>query len=262
MKPGTLIAATVAGATTLAAFPAAAQPAAEVSTGAEYQEGDYGTGERVETLTVDNRVRVESGGLFLFASLPWRRIEAPGNVVGGGGLLGLPIIIDPTRPGGREVREGIGDLRLGGGYRLPRVAGFELALTGELKLPTASASRGIGTGEVDVAAGAEASRTFGAITPFVGISYTIPGDPEGYELRDSFAARGGLLARLTPGLQGIFAYGFAQSLSPLVPAEQQLSTALDVALSGRMSLGLHGSAGLSAGAADFGAGVRLGWRMF
>ena len=257
-----LIPVTAAAMAALVAFPAAAQPVAEVSTGVEYQEGGYGTGERVETLTVDNRVRVESGGLFLFASLPWRRIEAPGNVVGGGGLLGLPIIIDPTRPGGREVREGIGDLRLGGGYRLPRVAGLELALTGELKLPTASASRGIGTGEIDVAAGAEASRTFGAITPFVGISYTVPGDPEGFEVRDSLAARGGLLARLGPGLRGTVAYGYAQSLSPLLADEQQVSTALDVALSRRLSLGFHGIAGLSEGAADYGAGVRLGWRIF
>jgi hypothetical protein len=257
-----LIPATAAAAAALLAFPAAAQPAAIVSTGVEYQEGDYGTGERIETFTVDNRVRVESDRLFLYASVPWRRIAAPANVVGGGGLLGLPIIIDPTRPGARDVREGLGDLRFGGGYRLPRLAGFELALTGELKLPTASASRGIGTGETDVAAGAEASRTFGAITPFVGISYTIPGDPDGYELRDSFAARGGLLARLAPGLHGTLTYGYSQSLSPLLVDEQQVSTALDVALSGRMSLGLHGSAGLSAGAADFGAGVRLGWRIF
>ena len=256
------LSAIVAGAAALLAFPVAAQPAAEVSTGVEYRQGDYGTGERVETLTIDNRLRVENDGLFLFASLPWRRIEAPGNFVGGGGLLGLPIIIDPTRPGARDVREGIGDLRVGGGYRLPRLAGVDLALSGEVKAPTASARRGLGTGEIDFSVGAEASRTLGAVTPFVAIGYTVPGDPEGYELRDSFAARGGLLARLAPGLRGSVAYGYARSASPLLADEQQVSTALDVALSRRLSLGLHGSAGLSDGAADYGAGVSLGWRVF
>ena len=253
---------TAAAVAALVAFPAASRPVAEVSTGVEYQKGDYGTGDSIETFTVDNRVRVESDRLFLYASVPWRRIAAPANVVGGGGLLGLPIIIDPTRPGARDVREGLGDVRFGGGYRLPRLVGVDLGLSGEVKLPTASARRGLGTGETDFSVGAEASRTLGAVTPFIGISYTVPGDPEGFELRDSLAARGGLLARLGPGLRGTIAYGYAQSLSPLLADEQQVSTALDVALSRRLSLGFHGIAGLSEGAADYGAGVRLGWRIF
>jgi len=256
------IPAILAGVTALAALPAAAPPAAQVSTGIEYRQGDYGTGERVETLTIDNRLRVERDRLFLSASLPWRRLEAPGNVVGGGGLLGLPIVIDPTRPAAREVRSGVGDLRLGAGYRLPAPAGFEIALTGEVKLPTASARRGLGTGAVDFGVGAEASRRFGPVTPFVGIGYTMPGDPEGYRLRDSLAARGGVVAELAPGLRGTLAYGHAESPSPLVADERQVSTALEIGLARSLSLGLHGSAGLGDGAADYGAGISLGWRLF
>lgn len=251
----------LAAAAVLAASPAFAQPASELSVSAEYQEGDYGTGESIETLTLQTRLQVETGRFFFYGTLPWQRIEAPGNVVGGGGgLLGLPIVIDPTRPAARDAREGIGDLRVGGGVRAAAPAGIDVALIGEVKLPTAA--DGLGTGEADFSIGAEASRAIGPVTPFAALSYTMPGDPQGYELRDSFAARGGISAQLSRGVRGMLAYGYAQSLSPLVPDEQQLSTALEIGLSQRLSLGLHGSAGLSEGSPDVGASVRLGWRLF
>jgi hypothetical protein len=251
-------------ATAVVAGPALGQTqgrtSAELSGGIEYQEGDYGTGQSVRTLTARTALRVERGGLILFASLPYVRLEAPGNVVGGAGLVGLPIIIDPTQPATRDVREGLGDLRLGGGYRLPQLSGFDFALSGEAKLPTAAA--GLGTGETDVSLSAEAARTIGHLTPFVTLSYTVPGNPDAYELRDSFSARGGLTARLSDNLRGSIVYGYAQSLSPLIRDEQEISTGLEFGISRRLSLGLEGSAGLSEGAADLGAGVRIGWRVF
>lgn len=247
----------------LAPAGAAAQPAAEYATGVEYSEGDYFTGEEVEILTVHNIVRARAGRFHFSASLPWHRIEAPGNVVGGGGgPLGLPILIDPTQPATRDVREGIGDLRLGAGYALPRFAGVELNLNGQVKLPTAAAERGIGTGETDVIVGAEASRSFGAVTPYVALGYTMPGEPAAYDLRNAFSARGGLGVQLGRGLRGNLGYSHAESISAGLPDERMISTGINAALSPGLSLGVYGNAGLSEGAPDVGAGVSLGIRMF
>jgi len=236
--------------------------AAEFVTGVEYQEGDYFTGERVEIVTVQNAARLRAGSTILSASLPWHRIEAPGNVVGGGGPLGLPIFVDPGRPAGRDVREGLGDLRLGLGHTLPSVAGVELTVTGQVKLPTASARRGIGTGETDVAVGAEVARRFGPVTPYAAIGYTLPGDPETFALQNSLSARGGVALQLGRGLRGNLSYNYAESLRPLAVDEQQISTGLNASLSRRLSLGVYGNAGLSEGAPDLGAGVSLGFRIF
>lgn len=236
--------------------------AAEFVTGVEYQEGDYFTGESVEIVTVQNAARLRTGRTTLSASLPWHRIEAPGNVVGGGGPLGLPIFVDPSRPAGRDVREGIGDLRLGVGHSLPSVGGVELTLSGQVKLPTASARRGIGTGETDVALGAEVARRFGPVTPYAAIGYTLPGDPERFELQNSLSARGGVALQLGRGLRGNLSYSYAESLRPLAADEQQISTGLNAALSRRLSLGIYGNAGLSDGAPDVGAGLSLGFRIF
>jgi hypothetical protein len=237
--------------------------AAEFVTGVEFQSGDYFTGERVDLLTVQNVGRLRIGRTVVSASLPWHRIEAPGNVVGGGGgLLGLPILVDPTQPATRDVRQGIGDVRLGVGHTLPPLAGAELTLSGQVKLPTASSERGIGTGETDVAVGAELVRSFGPVTPFVAVGYTIAGEPEAYELRNSLSARGGVALQLGQGLRANVGYGFAESVSPLVPDQRQISTGLNASLSRRLNLGLHGNVGLSEGSPDLGAGVSLGVRIF
>lgn len=241
----------------------ASSVAAEFVAGIDFQEGDYFTGDRVKVLSVQNIARLRAGRTTFSASLPWQQIEAPGNVVGGGGgVPGLPIIVDPTRPNAREVRRGIGDLRLGVGHSIPLAGGVEFTLSGQVKLPTASAERGMGTGKTDFAVGGELARSFGPLTPYVSAALTMPGDPAAYELRNSLSAQGGVALQLGRGLRGNVSYGYAQNVSPLVPDEQQVSTGLNADLSRTVSLGIHGNAGLSSGSPDIGAGVSLGIRIF
>lgn len=232
--------------------------AVEASVGAEYEQGDYGTGQKIRKLTAPATVKVSSGRFQLAASLPYTRIEGPSNVVTGGGLLGLPII-DPTKPAGeRSTREGIGDLTLGAFYAIPSRA-INVTLAGEVKLPTAA--KNLGTGRTDYAIAAEASKEIGNVMPFVGIGYTMPGDPEDYSLRNSLSLRAGLAARLGEHTRGYVAYSRSQSVSESLPDEQQLTSGLNTAVAKSMSLGLYGSAGLSDGAPDVGAGIRLGVRI-
>lgn len=236
--------------------------AAEFVTGVEYQQGDLLAGERVEIFTVQNAARLRTGRTTFSASLPWHRIEAPGNVVGGGGLFGLPIIVDPTRPSTRDVRQELGDLRIGVGHALEPVGGFELSLSGQVKVPTASAERGVGTGETDVEVGAQVARQFGALTPFASVGYTMPGEPKNYELENGISARVGTSLELGRGMRGSVSYGYAESLSPRVSDEQQILAGLSADLSRSVSLGFHGIAGLSNGSTDVGAGVSVGFRLF
>jgi opacity protein-like surface antigen len=259
----------------LAAFPAAAsaqdaaraaetarpnKAAAEFITGIDYQEGDYGTGERIELVSVPATLRVRTGRVTLSASVPYQRLEGPGNAVGGGGLLGLPIIIDPTRPAARQVREGVGDTRVGAAYTIPgeSLGGVTLSLSGQAKLPTASAAKGLGTGEADYTAGAEVSTRIGRVQPYAGVGYTLAGDPEGFELRNSLSARAGASLGLSGKVTGNLAYAYARSLSPLVRDEQQIGTGINAAIGRRMTIGVQGSAGLSKGSPDVGAGLSLG----
>lgn len=235
-------------------------PAAELVSGIEYKEGTYGTSNRLETLSAPTTVRVFRGQLQLSASVPYLRIEGPGNLVGGGGLLGLPIIADPTRPTTRSKRQGVGDLRAAAAYTVP-TSKIGLTFSGEVKLPTASRAKGLGTGATDVSMGAEVWKSVGPVTPFVTVAYTLPGDAEGLELRDALAARAGAAVRVNQMVRAHLAYGHAQSLSREFEEERQVSTGLSASLSQAVTLGFHGSAGLSSSAPDFGAGIQLGFRI-
>lgn len=240
--------------------PRSARTGAELSVGAEYQTGDYGTGERIERRSVVAGARVARGRVILSASLPYTQVDAPGNVVtGGGGLLGLPIIVDPTRPATRVRRQGVGDLRIGAAWIAPLKA-VDLAAYGQVKLPTAKA--GLGTGKADYAVGAEAAKPLGPVTPFANVTYTMPGSPDGYRLRNTLTGQAGLNAVLGSGVSGQVAYGYAQSPGAALADEQLLSMRLTTNVSSRVSLSAHGGAGLSKGAPDASAGVQLGLRLF
>lgn len=249
----------------LAATPAAAQKATtEIGVGLDFQTGKYGTGERIDIVSAPATVRHRRGRVTVVASLPYQRVEGPSNAVGGGGgLLGLPIIVDPTRPSTRTVRQGLGDARLGLAYTIPResLGGIALSLSGQAKLPTASRAKGLGTGEADLSVGAEVSTRIGRVVPFGALGYTVPGDPSGYSLRNSVSARAGAIVGLSGRTEAQFSYDYARSVSALVPDERQITTGLTSAVSKRVSVGLQGSAGLSNGSPDVSAGLRIGLRL-
>lgn len=235
---------------------------AELSTGIEYQDGTFGTAEKVETTSVPTSLRVATGRFQFTVTVPYLRINAPGNVVGaGGGLFGLPNIVDPSQPATRVLREGLGDLRLGASY-IASLSGAELTVMAQVKVPTASQRKKLGTGKPDYMMGAELAKSFGRITPFADLSYTIAGDPQGFDLRNAISARAGVAGQIAAGLRGHISYDYAQSLSRLAPDQEQISTGINAGLTNRLSLGLYGSAGLSKGAPDVGAGFQLGVRLF
>lgn len=254
----TLIAAT--GLAMLVAVPASAQVTASV--GADYASGRYGTGQQVRSASSTFSLRAKRKRVTVFAALPVVQVDAPGNVIAPGGPLGLPIFTDPTRPATRERRSGLGDAVVGASVQVipPRRHHLALALTGSAKLPTASAARGLGTGKADYSVVAEAAVP-GKVTPFAAVGHSFVGQPDGYRLRDVTSARGGVAVGIGKASEVSVSYNYASRISDQVADRQEIGAGLDTALSQRLSLGLQGSAGVSKGAPDVGAGVRLGLRL-
>lgn len=100
----------------------------------------------------------------------------------------MPIIVPPTTSTERRTRSGIGDLRLTGSYTFS-AAPVGLSLSAQVKLPTASAAKGIGTGKTDVAVGGELFKQVGRVTPYLDLAYTMSGSPAGYRLDDSLSGQ-------------------------------------------------------------------------
>ncbi|HVI99830.1 MAG TPA: hypothetical protein VM657_12275 [Sphingomonas sp.] len=229
----------------------------ELGTGIEYQQGNYGLDEDIDLLSVPTTLTIRHDKLTLAASLAYVRLDAPANVVTGGGILGIPIIVPPTTSTERRTRSGIGDLRLTGSYTVSTLP-VGVSLSAQVKLPTASAANGIGTGKTDIAVGGELFKQLGRVTPYLDIAYTMPGSPEGYRLDDSLSGQIGAAMQLGRRVRGHLGYAYAQAISPALGDQQSLAAGINAGIARTLSLGMYGSAGLSRGAPDVVAGLRIG----
>jgi opacity protein-like surface antigen len=225
-----------------------------LTTGADYSVGRYGGTADTKILVVPFSLRAKTGPFRFSATIPYLRIDGPGNIVGGGDTG--PIVIDPNAPSPRQVRQGVGDLSLGVAYSLPSAAlgGFDVDLGARVKLPTSSRSRGLGTGKTDFAVSADISRSIGNVSPFVTVGYRIPGKPAGLNLRNSFT--GSVGTTVTAGKAvAILSYDYAGRTSAQSIDSHSLFGALSGPVAGGLTLTGYGTVGLSQGAPDYGVGL-------
>ena len=230
-----------------------------LTTGADYSSGRYGGPAKTEILVVPFSLRARKGPFRVSATLPWLRLDGPANIVGGG--EDGPIVIDPNAPSPRQVRKGLGDLSLGFDYALPRddLGGFEVDLGVRLKLPTSGTSRGLSTGKTDIGLVADISRPLGKFSPFLTLGYRMPGDPDGFELRNSVTVSAGTSATFGK-LVAIGAYDYAGATSRSSFDSHSLFGALAAPVAKRVILTGYGSVGLSRGAPDHGIGLLVTFR--
>jgi hypothetical protein len=225
-----------------------------ITTGVDYSAGDYGTGVDTNILVVPVAARFKTGNLRLSATIPYIRINGANVVSGDGG----PIVIDPNAP--RVTRDGIGDLTLGANYAIPEEKlGFGLDLGGRVKLPVAETD--LGTGKTDFSVSAEVSKTFGTVTPFVQGGYRWMGDPATIDLNNVFFASAGASVALGKSVL-LVSYDYRQATTNLIDDSQELFGAFSAPLGKRLNFTLYGSAGLSEGAPDYGAGAMLTLKAF
>lgn len=231
----------------------------EVFAGVDYQQGDYGTGAKVETVSTSVGIAMRKGRVRLGAALPYLRTTAPVDVVvSQGGLFGTPLLASGGNQTVRTRREGLGDATLQAAYDMP-VAGFSASLGAGLKLPTASRAKGLGTGKVDYAVNAQVARPLGGgITPFAAVGYTILGKPDDFAVSNTLSGTAGTRVALSRGASAALSYSYEQSASQVLADRQSIGLGLGIAVGRKLQLGLQGDAGLSRGAPDMKVGLRIG----
>lgn len=148
----------------------------EFSSSLNYDTGKYGSNESVDSLYIPLTLRRCYPGANLSVTVPYLRQSSTGEVTR---IDGQPARTARGDAGGTGTQAGLGDILLSGSYAL-REDGpgtFGLAVTGRLKLPTASRDKGLGTGAVDETGGLEFSKE---VTPrwtlLADGYYTIVGD--------------------------------------------------------------------------------------
>lgn len=236
----------------VSAIPAIAQTT--LSIGAAYATGDYGFGgDDVEDVYAPVTLDVK-GERFLFSlTVPYASIDGPEGSVW---------VSDTFLPGdGPTVSEqGLGDVIAS----LTALNVFESSdgsvvvdLTGTIKFGTADEEDGLGTGENDYAAQVDVYRLFDRGTLFANGGYKVRGDPDYFDLDDTWFVSAG----------GVYRISAANSLGAMVSHRPEViwyaddATDLTVFAGHRFVNGwrmdVHALAGLSDGSPDWGAGFRV-----
>ncbi|MEI8015777.1 MAG: transporter [Nitrospira sp.] len=107
----------------------------------------------------------------------------------GPGNNNCPTVLTGQVAGNTTTNAGLGDIILRGRYYIVEEKGWVplIAITGRLKLPTADASRGLGTGKMDEGVGSEISKRLGdSWITFLDGGFNVIGRPDGLNLRNQW----------------------------------------------------------------------------
>ena len=157
------------------------------SGGFDYSSGSYGAATKTTVTYSSATLRATKGPWTLKAVVPWMTLSGPA------------VLLDGTSSGSvatgqsRDV-SGVGDLIFSGGYSVQKwySRGLFVDFSLRVKAPTASVSKGLGTGKADVAGQLDVAQAFGKFMPFATIGYRVTGNPAGYSLRNVVYGTGGM----------------------------------------------------------------------
>jgi len=179
-------------------------------------------------LMIDNGTVVLSQGGFVpmqgtLAGAPQAGVPMGGatGMMGSGGMMGQgsspsPVSQAPASSSPlTSAQAGFGDVVTSVGYRVidDRAAGLQLVASTRIKVPTASASRGFGTGRPDLGAVASVRKRFRTGWFYAEGGYLLVGNPAGANLRNAVLWNAGIGRRLA---ERVYLLGSASGNSAIV----------------------------------------------
>jgi hypothetical protein len=232
----------------LAACAAAAdEMGSSLSIGIERTTGDYGQAADTTITAIPVTLKVGGRPWQFGLTVPWIRVEGPGNVVRDIGRF--------RGAGASRTESGLGDVIAFATRALGTAGGTAFDFTGKFKFGTASVGRGLGTGENDAHLQLDAYRSEGEFTPFATAGYKILGDPTGIELRNVFYASLGAARRLDAERSAGLMWNGQQKTTAGGDAQSELTAFYARRFGGQWKAQFYGLVGLSDGSPDYGAGA-------
>ena len=229
-----------------------------LSLGGSAWSGDFGSKSTTDISAGLLSAQYDYGEWRLSATLPYTRITTAGDIFLGIGAT--PLVVRSDVASRRRVNEGIGDLTLGVSYlthTAPQI-GVDIELLGGLKVPTASTSSHVSTGQVDFSVGTELSKPIGKLVPFVSVIYRDFGSSPFLALRDGIATSVGASYVFSPQLVANVSYDYARGASHFIQDSHEIVSSVSYKFfrSG-LRLSSYASAGLSSGAPGISGGISL-----
>lgn len=225
--------------------------------------GEFGSDIETDILYVPLVFGIDSERQSFRATFPyvWIRTEEPVTFVGGDIIRRGPIVVPGPAPmpagGGETTDSGPGDVVLkeeffflkGDGVKRPWLSGIA-----RVKLPTADEEKGLGTGETDYGPGVGLIQPIGSRLGFVAEAlYVVRGDPEDFDLENTWWTSAGLQVRPTGAASIHLIYERRQSVIDGREAIEDLMLGWDQKVTGNVTFRSGLFYGLSDTAEDWGA---------
>ena len=229
-----------------------------IGVGTDISRGSYGQTTETEVRVDYLQFRYEIDDLLFRFDLPYLHIRGPANTIStsrGELLLG-------NVGTARQSTEGWGDLTLGLSRSVLRGDGGRWALDmgARIKLPTAKAEQGLGTGKTDYLLQADFYYSERRWTYFASLGYKWMGSPEGVTYRNSGIASLGTTYRVSGDwlLGAVMDYRRAVISDQPDPCELMLFATHELGSGWRSQTYLYG--GTNTASPELGGGVSLGRR--
>jgi hypothetical protein len=228
--------------------------------GFDFSSGYYGAAKATEILYLPVTFQAAKGPWTLKATVPWLRVSGPALLIDGTGesMAGV-------RTSG--AASGLGDINLSATYALEKLYNYGLFidLTARVKAPTASFTKGLGTGEWDGAAQVDIAKSIGGtgpgtFMPFATLGYRITGDPNGFFLRNVFYGSVGVQYTWSDVFTSGVSYDARQAAIRAAADPEEMTAYTNIRLGQDWSANVYGVAGLSRNSPTAGGGVVLSYR--
>lgn len=268
------------------------------SVGADYSTGKYGGSKSTDVYYLPLMGSYETGAFTLRATIPWISVTGPGDIVPGGlggagsgvgsagssgGGIGQFGCAADSRKGAskpeddgpcasvsssgtttttgsrrRTTESGLGDIVLGATYNVLDANDWIVDVTARAKLPTASESKGLGSGKADYALQTNIDKYFGAAYASFGLGYKWLGEPSGVDYDNVVYGSLGGGYKFSQATVGI-SYDWATAIVNGAPKPQEISLYASYKINDHYKLSGVVYSGLSNASPDVGGGVTLGY---
>ena len=221
--------------------------------GLEYESGDYGTSDTTDLWTLPIGFDYVKGPISAGVNTSYMSAESTGAIT-------------TSRMGGRvssstsvSSASGIGDINLYASYELPEAKGSTVTYhaTARIKLGTADADSGLGTGENDYALEGGLYTLYKEVIVFANVGYQVSGDSATINYNNVWYGSGGATYPMGNGRDAGAMLYLSQTVTPGYDAPADITLFLSQELDKKRDLYFYLSFGLSDGSPDFGAGAYL-----
>ena len=236
----------------------AEDPHFSIGVGAEYTTGDYGGVESVDEVYVPVTGTLDLERVTFRLTVPFLSVSAP-ELTTISGPDGQPVVGE----GPRVTESGLGDVLASVTvFDVLSTSGGDLVmdLTGKVKFGTADEDQGLGTGEQDYSLQADVFRFFDRSTLMGTAGYSLRGDPEDYDLENTFFASVGASFATSDRVRVGAFFDFREASVPDTDSLQELSAWISTGLGKRARAQFYLLAGFGDSSPDWGGGLSFSGR--